>query len=1339
MKKVSKKILISGIFVGLIGVFSITSIVKTIAETKYCGSTSECFVNAGSGTDDDPYRISTPEQLNAIRYDLKASYVLENDIDLTYDTQNENGLFYNEGKGWATIKNTFYGTIDGNNKSIIGLYINMTDDTFSDSTSFIDYNKGMIKNILFHSGTIVATRGSASGIVNDNNGEIINVYNYNDIYSWANSASGIAQFNFNIIKNSYNFGSVYGDQRAAGIAVYNQGVDFLGTQGSYFKPAQILNCFNAGTIINRTRQAEAGGIAVYNRGGYIENVYNYGKISGGSGIAGESTMNEETSSFIKNAYNIGEVSEYAIVSNVENATLENVYYLDEYEAIGTLGENVNKINVEGIKIGDINSKKQLTGFDFTSDWKYVEVNDNQFLVLRNFGYVSRNNDKFDGGSGTRFDPWIISTPEQLDNIRLNTNAYYILVNNIDLTYDTQNENGLFYNEGKGWNPISNNLTKSFDGHLDGNGYKLIGLYINRPDENNIGLFTDVGSSIINNLVFEKGNVTGSKYVGMLAGYSYSGNVSTGKISNIKIYGNVGGTQYVGGLIGKAFSYLSYIENYADITGFESGGISSFAYGIEKSLNVGNITGGSSGGIVSNAKKIYNSYNSGNVNGESSGGIASNLNYGEVKNCYNTGNVNSENWNGALIYRVFSSTVENVYNTGKSNKGYLFYEIGSNSGNASTIKNVYYLDDNSKYKEIENNVIEDNFIAIKVLDLKNKNMFSNWENLEQNWNFEIINGISRFPHLKNVNKEYIDEISLNSGWEANKLLTSNGKVKEFEAPKITINTKTSYNQNYTYLINDNNIAVYNDGKIIGLSEGNTEITNVISLYDGYTLDINENIDVRTIKWEFTNYKTVTYSGADYLYIGDRDSNYEKIKNDIKINYDDIIVKFGYRDIEIYDDDYLIKRIYIDSISSNKYDLTKKYIYIGTNNLNLDDIRGTTEKSIENNKLLIKRNDVLLQSFDVISVNSEKYDLSKNYIYLGTNDLSLEDINVTNGKKIVEDNKLKIKYNEDLLKEYDLIKISSEKYDLTREYIFDNDFNVDNITSTNGTKEVVDNKLLIKYNDELLQSYDIVSVNSDKYDLSKKYIYTGTSNLDLNDISIINGQKSIEDNKLLVKYNDGLLKEYVIYNINFGKYKTYDGLLVLPENTTYEELTNNITTNGVTYKIFSDKSEVTEGNISDGMTVKIYYGDEVIDEYEVTNEYLEFDESLNVDNGVNIIEKLPRNLKLKDFVSLIRTSGSIEVRNNNNELLSDDLVIGTGSKLKITLSNRVVEYTLSVRGDVTGNGQAKMADVMKIATHIIEGNVIEGTEFERAADITGDGKIKMNDVMKLATFIIDGGEL
>ena len=444
-------------------------------------------------------------------------------------------------------------------------------------------------------------------------------------------------------------------------------------------------------------------------------------------------------------------------------------------------------------------------------------------------------------------------------------------------------------------------------------------------------------------------------------------------------------------------------------------------------------------------------------------------------------------------------------------------------------------------------------------------------------------------------------------------------------------------------------------------------------------------------------------------------------------------------------YTVKlNLYVIEATSDKYDINAEegYIYTKTDTAEETILSNISlnygEASIENNKLLIKYDGELMKSFDIVNISSSKYDLTKEYIY--DNDFNIDNVTSTNGIKELKDNKLLIKYNDELLQSYDIVSLSSEKYDLTKDYIFtEEELNLDLINTKNLIKEVVDNKLIIRYNDEIFESIDIVKIESNKYDLSKKYIYTGTSNLDLNDINIINGQKTIEDNKLLIKYNENLLKEYQVININFGEYKTYDGLLVLPEEITYEELTNNITTNGVTYKIFNDESEVTEGNINEGMIIKIYYGDEVIDEYEVTNEYLEFDESLNIDNEVNIIEKLQRNLKLKDFVSLIRTSGSIEVRNNNNELLSDDSIIGTGSKLKITLSKRTVEYTLSVRGDVTGNGQAKMADVMKIATHIIEGNVIEGDAFERAADITGDGKIKMNDVMKLATFIIDGGEL
>ena len=616
-----------------------------------------------------------------------------------------------------------------------------------------------------------------------------------------------------------------------------------------------------------------------------------------------------------------------------------------------------------------------------------------------------------------------------------------------------------------------------------------------------------------------------------------------------------------------------------------------------------------------------------------------------------------------------------------------------------------------------------------LDISNNSNLSSIE-IHDNKLSEIVLGKNAMLKSLIAYNNSLTSIDLSNAVELTTLYLQNNKLSEMDLSKnVLLKSLLLENNELTTLdlsnnINLGSINICNNNfnkEIFAYTNDSVDLTKYLGAVKfpesiEPTLTISSNNSLITVENNITSV-LAGHSQISYIY------EHKSIIGQYKLTLN----LYG---IKVYSDNY-------------KIDENEGYIYTGTDTDEetiLSNISLTYgEASIEDNKLLIKYNGELIKSFDLVSVSSNKYDLNKDYIYSGKNILNLDDIEAINAEKVIENNQLLIKYSDELIKSFNLVNISSEEYDLTKEYIFDNNFNVDNIKIVNGTMKVVDNKLLIKYDDDLLQSYDIVSVNSNKYDLSKNYIYIGIGSLDLNDINVINGQKNIENNKLLIKYNDDLLKEYTIYNINFGEYEAYDGLLVLPEDIIYEEFTNNITTNGVTYKIFSEESEVTEGNISEGMIMKIYYGDEVIDEYEVTNEYLEFDESLIINNEVNIIEKLPRNLKLKDFVSLIRTSGSIEVRNNNNELLSDDSIIGTGSKLKIILSKRNIEYTLSVRGDVTGNGQAKMADVMKIATHIIEGNVISGNAFERAADITGDGKIKMNDVMKLATFIIDGGEL
>lgn len=68
----------------------------------------------GEGTVENPYQISNAEQLNNVRKDMTANYVLVNDIDLSQ---------YGNWEAIGTYENPFLGTFDGAEHSIIGLTI----------------------------------------------------------------------------------------------------------------------------------------------------------------------------------------------------------------------------------------------------------------------------------------------------------------------------------------------------------------------------------------------------------------------------------------------------------------------------------------------------------------------------------------------------------------------------------------------------------------------------------------------------------------------------------------------------------------------------------------------------------------------------------------------------------------------------------------------------------------------------------------------------------------------------------------------------------------------------------------------------------------------------------------------------------------------------------------------------------------------------------------------------------------------------------------------------------------------------------------------------------------
>jgi hypothetical protein len=220
------------------------------------------------------------------------------------------------------------------------------------------------------------------------------------------------------------------------------------------------------------------------------------------------------------------------------------------------------------------------------------------------GSIGLADSGFQGGSGTTADPYQISTPVQLDKLREmdgESGVRYILVNDIDLTFDTQDPDGLFYNDGKGWEPIAD-----FRGRLNGNGYTITGLYIDRPAEDNVGLIGRKQGGHIRNLRLTNAYIAGNHNVGGLIGTAQDTDLWAIETVDVVVEANT----EVGGLIGYGndiwiFGAHVFKGEYGMIIGNENvGGLVGLATGvteIQHAINESNIQGQATstnvGGIV----------------------------------------------------------------------------------------------------------------------------------------------------------------------------------------------------------------------------------------------------------------------------------------------------------------------------------------------------------------------------------------------------------------------------------------------------------------------------------------------------------------------------------------------------------------------------------------------------------------------------------------------------------------------------------------------------------------------------------------------------------------------
>lgn len=294
---------------------------------------------------------------------------------------------------------------------------------------------------------------------------------------------------------------------------------------------------------------------------------------------------------------------------------------------------------------------------------------------------------FAGGSGTASDPYQVGTARQLHEVRNYLDKHFIQVADIDLSHTVLSLKA-WYDSTAGWEPIGVkedwNRVAPFSGSYDGKGFTITGLFINRPDEQAVGLFGSVEDASIKNVSLEQVNVRGRIQVGGLVGSNRAG-----EISGSSVQGDVHGEwSWTGGLVGS--NYGTIINSNA------AGNVSS----------PGDFIGGLAG-FNHQPGVITNSYSLATVNGKgvdnaTAGGLVG-VNHGEIKDSYATGNVSTKGTVGGLIGTIGThGSLVHCYATGRVTGdrpqftgGLVGYNLGQEHAN---VINSYWNTDTTNQSE-----------------------------------------------------------------------------------------------------------------------------------------------------------------------------------------------------------------------------------------------------------------------------------------------------------------------------------------------------------------------------------------------------------------------------------------------------------------------------------------------------------------------------------------------------------------------------------------------------------------------------------------------------------------
>lgn len=530
-----------------------------------------------------------------------------------------------------------------------------------------------------------------AGLAHDNSGTIIDCYATGDVYG----SGGLVRYNTSngVVQNCHATGNVSGSLRVGGLVGDNWGSiscsyaigDVTGTWPEEGVGAlvglnysgQITNCYaegNANIITTHTMFLGVGGLVGDNEHGTVSNCYSIGSATGPSspwfdndvggltgfgdadnsfwdiqtsgndwsdGGVGLTTIQMQTQSTFTNAgwdfvgESINGVEDIWIMNGYPKLNLEHLatpFYTVTFLA-GSNGSFISGCTEQQIPHGF-----SAIALSVVPDQYWVfDGWDTEFSEVTGDLTVTALYDV----DGSVHNPHRIYTVEDLEAVNNDLSAYYVLMNDLDLsgkTYTTAviaPDTSTFHGGFQG--------TK-FTGSFNGMGHIISNLNIEADTDGYVALFgyVDNGGHIYD-LGTENVSINGGGYVGSLIGYSSYGNIndcfSTGQVSGYNSVGGLIGINYYGDIDHCYFSagVISGNDNIGGLVGESFYGTIDHCY-----ISAGIITGNNSvGGLVgkggANMECCYSSAEEIHGNIGVGGLIGSNLFYWQdINNCYSSG-------------------------------------------------------------------------------------------------------------------------------------------------------------------------------------------------------------------------------------------------------------------------------------------------------------------------------------------------------------------------------------------------------------------------------------------------------------------------------------------------------------------------------------------------------------------------------------------------------------------------------------------------------------------------------------------------------------------------------